>query len=213
MLSTRLQMIFDIIPTDSTVVDVGCDHAYLAIELIKQKKSSKVYALDNKKGPLNQAKINVEQENLVNQVDLVLMDGLSDFKENVDTVVIAGMGVETAIEILENSYQDLKQFSQIVIQVNKNAERIREWIAGKEFYILDEDICFEDFYYQVIVFTTHKKGSYSKEELLLGPMLLQKKKDCYFEFIKNEIKKIDFILVHRNDDELKKKRLIYSTLV
>ena len=213
MLSTRLQMIFNIIPNNSTVVDVGCDHAYLAIELIKQKKSSKVYALDNKKGPLNQAKINIEQEELSSQIDLVLMNGLSDFREKADTIVIAGMGVETAIEILENSYQDVNQFSQIIIQVNKNTDRIREWIAKKGYFILDEDICFEDFYYQVVVFTAIKKGSYLQEELLLGPILMKKKSDCYLDFIRNEIKKIDFILIHRNDEELKEKRQIYSTFV
>lgn len=53
--SKRLQAIVDWI--DGTILaDIGCDHAYVAIEAIRQKKVLKAYACDIAQGPLNNAK-------------------------------------------------------------------------------------------------------------------------------------------------------------
>ena len=213
MLSTRLQMIYDLIPYGARVVDVGCDHAYLLIELVKKKKAHTVFGIDNKEGPLAQAKHNINSEGVESEIKLILSDGLSSFDGDADTLIISGMGVETVIQILEDSLGMLNQFNQIIVQVNKNMEELRAWIAKKEFDILEEEICFDGFYYQAILFSVNSKNSYCEEEILLGPKLLQKKSSVYKEYILFQQKKLEFVLSKRRDEKLEKKLLIYRTFV
>ncbi len=39
-------------PQSFTVADVGCDHAYISIALIKRSLASQVIAMDVRRGPL-----------------------------------------------------------------------------------------------------------------------------------------------------------------
>ena len=64
---------------DGTILaDIGCDHAYVAIEAIRQKKVIKAYACDIAQGPLNNAKKTIEELGLQDKIECVLMDGISD---------------------------------------------------------------------------------------------------------------------------------------
>ena len=86
--SKRLQAIVDWI--DGTILaDIGCDHAYVAIEAIRQKKVLKAYACDIAQGPLNNAKKTIEELGLQDKIECVLMDGISGLSSEVDFVVIA----------------------------------------------------------------------------------------------------------------------------
>ena len=103
MLDGRLKMCFDMVSGEGIACDVGTDHAYLAIELIKSGKCKKVIASDVKSGPLVSAKANIEKYGVLENIEIVRSDGLEDISLNgVTDIVIAGMGSETIVSILEN---------------------------------------------------------------------------------------------------------------
>ena len=62
-INDRLKKIGDLVDANSLCLDIGCDHAKLSIYLLKEKNFPFVYASDNKIGPLNQAKENVNYYN------------------------------------------------------------------------------------------------------------------------------------------------------
>ena len=58
-LSDRLQTIADMVKKGSRIIDVGCDHAFLDIYLVKNNIVKKAIASDITKGAINQAIKNV----------------------------------------------------------------------------------------------------------------------------------------------------------
>jgi tRNA (adenine22-N1)-methyltransferase len=164
------------------VADIGSDHAFLPIYLIQNKLASKVYASDNKKGPLNQAKNNIDQAILSDQINTYLADGLDNLPQDVDTIIIAGMGVDTIINILNKHMDRLFSIKQIIVQPNNNVHVMRHWINDKQFFIEDELLIKEYKYYQIIAINPQIKGNYSDKEIYFGPKLLERKDDIFNKY-------------------------------
>ena len=85
-INKRLKLIGDYISEESIPLDVGCDHAKLSIYLLKERNFPFVYASDNKDGPLNQAKENLEFYSLTDRIKLSKKDGLASLEDNIDTI-------------------------------------------------------------------------------------------------------------------------------
>ena len=214
MLSKRLQMIYDLIPASKVVADIGTDHAYLPCELAIHDKAIKIYACDNKEGPLSQAKKNIEENQLEDKITCILSDGLKDVPEDVEIVIIAGMGLETACTILEEAKSRLASFDSIFVQVNKNVPNFRKWIAANKYRILEEKIVFDSFYYQVIQFKVGEETNYSMEDIYLGPCLMKEKSPTFLNFLKAELDKMNHILLYRKEEELLlKKKMIEDYII
>ena len=75
-LSKRLQAVADMINQGHRVADIGCDHAYTAIYLIRNKISPYVVAMDINQGPLDIAKKNIGKYNLADSISTRKSDGL-----------------------------------------------------------------------------------------------------------------------------------------
>ena len=92
-LSLRLSAIADLVTEGNRLVDVGCDHGYLPVYLIQQKKIPSAIAMDVRKGPLSRAQEHIRQYGLEEYIQTRLSDGLEGLKAGEgDTLVIAGMG-------------------------------------------------------------------------------------------------------------------------
>ncbi len=89
-LSNRLKAIANLVK-GNIVADIGCDHAYLSI-FLAMNKCSYVYATDVRKKPLERAKNNIKSYGVENKIKLILTDGLQDVPEEVETVILSGMG-------------------------------------------------------------------------------------------------------------------------
>lgn len=101
-LTPRLRTVAGLVPKGTRLVDVGTDHAYLPAYLLATGKISAAIATDIRPGPLARAGITAERYGLQDRLRLCLCDGLAEVKDGeVDTVVVAGMGGETILGILE----------------------------------------------------------------------------------------------------------------
>ena len=75
-LSKRLNWILEKVDKCETIMDVGTDHGYIPIYLIKNNIAKKVIASDINKSPLEKAKINAKLENISDKIDLRLGGGV-----------------------------------------------------------------------------------------------------------------------------------------
>ena len=101
-LSPRLQAIAEQVPQGAHLADVGTDHGYLPVWLLRDGRINSAIAADLREGPLNRARETARRFNVEEQISFRLCDGLSAIRpEETDTVTIAGMGGETIISILE----------------------------------------------------------------------------------------------------------------
>ncbi len=183
MLSKRLLEIAKLVDENKVVYDIGSDHALLPCFLVTNKISQKVYAVDNKIGPLNHAKETIEKYGLEGKVIPLLSDGLNDVKDDGQIIVIAGMGYYTVMDIFKG--KDLSKHQKIIVQVNKDVDKLRQFISDNNYTILDEVILKEDKFYQIIVFNTNYHDSYSEKEIAYGPILLKKKDAILLEYLKD----------------------------
>ena len=181
MLSKRLLEIAKLVDKNKVVYDIGSDHGLLPCFLVTNHISNKVYAVDNKIGPLNHAKETIDKYNLNDKVIPLLSDGLDDVKDDGQVIVIAGMGYYTVMDIFEG--KNLSKYEKIIVQVNKDVDKLRQYISDHNYTIVDEVILKEDKFYQIVVFNTEYHEKYSDIEIAFGPILLQKKEDILLEYL------------------------------
>jgi tRNA A22 N-methylase len=143
--SERIQMLAELVDNESAA-DIGTDHAYVPRLLLENGICSYVIASDINEGPLQIAKENLQDVDLKSnpwsgraECHLRLGPGLSPIEAGeVDSIVIAGMGGETIIEILEAEPDKTKSFKQFILQPRTKTELVRKWLADNGFYIVNE---------------------------------------------------------------------------
>ena len=60
--------------------DIGTDHGYVPIYLVREGLAEHAVAMDVRKGPLERAKAHVAEAGLENRIDVRLSDGLTGLK-------------------------------------------------------------------------------------------------------------------------------------
>lgn len=191
MLSKRLLEIANLVDKNKVVFDVGSDHGLLPCFLLKEGICPKAYAGDNKEGPLSRANENILKYNLEGKVIPVLSDGIEKIENDVDIVIIAGMGFYTVKHILEG--KDLSAYDKIIVQVNKDVDKLREFISNNNYTILDERIVYDGFYYEIVVFNTKKHEKYNDLEIKYGPVLLQNMDTIFIDYLNARKRKMKAI--------------------
>ena len=174
-LDNRLKRITDFIPSDSYILDVGCDHALLDIYLALNRNNVKLIASDINENPLKIAKENIKKYNLEDEITLEKADGVSKINDEVDTVVIAGMGTSTLNDIINNDLKKLKNVKKIIISSHTSSFELRENMNKKGFKIIDEAVVFDKGkYYEIIVYSNGYE-KLSKLDMKYGPIISKRK--------------------------------------
>ena len=198
-LSKRLEVVASFVNDNSKVIDIGCDHGLLSIYLVNKYKNIKVIASDVNENALSSAITNIKKEKLENRIETRLGSGLDVVKaDEIDTIVIAGMGANTIVGILKYSTSKLSNVNNIIIQSNTDLYFLRKNITSLGYYIEDE-ILVEDknIIYTVIKFTKGKKR-YNYEKLYLGPILITKDDDLFKKKCNKELTTLKLILKNIN---------------
>lgn len=212
MISERLKAIAQSLENKKILADVGCDHGYVIIEGFLNHKLQKAYAMDNKEGPLDNARTNIMKYDFVESVEFILSDGLEEMKDYFDVVVLAGMGGLLIIDILKRDYKKLND-ARIIVQANRNSYDVRKYLTELGYFIYDERIVYEDnIYYEIIVFEkTNEAYLYNANELYFGPVLLERKDNILKDKMNNELRILNNI-PHKSDEIKSKINMVKENL-
>ena len=185
-INKRLETVASLVEENSKIIDVGCDHALLDIYLVEVGKCNRLIASDNKSGPLENAKENIKKYNLENKIKTKLGNGVETIEDDIDTIIISGMGGLNIIGILKYKKNLYKNVNTLILSPNSDTEKVRKEICKLGFYISDEKLVKDkNIIYPVIRFKRGRKH-YSRKELLFGPILLDKKESLFSEYINNQ---------------------------
>ena len=195
-LSPRLEAISSLVPVNSNIIDVGCDHALLDIYLYQKKISNKIIASDINKNALNNAKDNIKKNNLEKFIETRLGNGLDTLteKDNIDTIIISGMGAHTIIGILKNNLLKLKSINTIIIQSNTKLALLRNEISKLNYKIDNEIIILDNKKTYIIIKFIKGRKKYTKKELYFGPILLKSNSKLFKDHNKKELAKLNILL-------------------
>lgn len=195
-LSPRLKLISDFVPLDSKVMDIGCDHGLLDIYLYQNRIVKKIIASDINLSALNNAIENIKANKLEKEIEARLSDGLENIhaEDEIDTLVIAGMGSNTIVNMLKKDIKKLDKIKTIIIQSNTKLEFLRREIVKLNYYITDEAIVEDNKKIYIVIKFIKGRRKYTKKELYFGPILLSTKSLVFQKYTKDNLKKLQCIL-------------------
>lgn len=213
MISLRLKSIASFINKEDQVVDIGCDHAYLPIYLMKNQLCKTVIAADRNKNALHSANLNIQKENLEKKIPVILSDGLDHINQNeIDTIVMSGMGTSTILHILNKVNKN--RIKKMIIQSNNDLYQLRKSIHKFGYYLHDEKVIYEKGHFYVIGMYLKEKHTLTKAELYFG--LYNEKNKEYYRYLDEELHKINQRLQYKHLKEkmsiLKRIRLLKKYL-
>ena len=138
MIDDRIRAIKNFVRAGSQVADIGADHGYLSIELIKSGVATKIIATEKNIHPFEALSKNIAG---FNQIEARLGDGLKIISAGeVDTICIAGMGGALIEKILNESPEVVNSARQLILQPMNGAKKIRIWLADNNWTVADEDL-------------------------------------------------------------------------
>ncbi|EGT4136530.1 SAM-dependent methyltransferase [Clostridium perfringens] len=212
-LSKRLKRIAEHVDKCESVADIGTDHGYIPIYLVKEGICKKAIASDINKGPIEKAKVNVAFEGVSNKIKCLLGPGLNPLKVGeVNGVILAGMGGNLTRDILLADMEKVKKYDFIILQPAQNPEVLREFLYKNDYEIIDEDLIKDEgrFYelFKVKYNENSEKLVFEDElEYEVSPLLREKNHPLFNEFIEEKINRCETILSFiKEDTEAAKKR-------
>jgi tRNA (adenine22-N1)-methyltransferase len=198
-LSRRLETIASFVPEGSAVADIGTDHGYIPIHLVQEGKAKHAIAMDVRKGPLLRAQAHIHEAGLEAHVEVRLSDGLLKLEQNeADCVVIAGMGGELIIHILEEGRGLWEGIPHWVLSPHSELDKVRRFLEEQEFFTWRETMIKEEgkFYTVMGINRTNKAGEKDEREISYryGRSLIESKDPVLKEYLKKEEEQLEQIM-------------------
>lgn len=185
-------MVASLVPNCDTVADIGTDHGYLPIYLVKYGICKRVVASDVNEGPINAARKNIALARVGDKIETRLSDGLKNI-DCADCVTISGMGGELMASILEGRKDNMTRF---VLQPQSSYDVLRRYLAENGFEIKKEAVCRENdkMYSAFYAEYTNKVHEITKCEALIGKKELFEDEKMYEEYIAYRRKEVEKVL-------------------
>ncbi len=191
-LSKRLKAAADLVSKNCRLADIGCDHGYVPVYLVKNAHISHALACDINIGPLSSCRKLVEQEELSDFIECRLSDGLQNIiADEADDILIAGMGGELIADILSKC--DFVKDKHLVLNPMTHPEIARKWLFDNGFEI-DNDLVVQDGAHHYSVFDAVYSGAkkeYNAEDYYLGNIKDFSDKEYFYHllnYLKNKSK-------------------------
>ncbi len=172
----------------AVVADVGTDHGYIPAWLVQQGISPCVIASDIKPGPLQTAVKTSRNAGVEDKIDFRLCSGLDAYKEDeFDTAIIAGMGGETVISILETC--PWTKGKKLIIQPQSKIPELRRWMAENGFVIYDAELVYDTGRIYLVWQVSGGEAAPSALDYMIDPQLLEKRDPLLGAYLDGIIKR------------------------
>ena len=135
----RLLSVAGFVRQGAQFADIGTDHAYLPIYLLKGGVISFAAASDINEGPLESARANAREYGVIDKMSFHLADGLDDLKDSgVTDIAIAGMGGELIADIVSRAEFVKNKDIRLILQPMSKQAHLRRTLEAGGFRIIGE---------------------------------------------------------------------------
>jgi len=196
-LKPRLAAVAAMVPSGVVAADIGADHGYLSVYLVKEKNCPRVIAVEKSAQNAEKASETVSHYNVRDKVDVRVGDGTSalEEKDGVEVLILAGLGGLTICSILLSAGEDLRRFKRIVLQPMVDLALVRRFLFANGYSFVGEKIALErGFYYEIIAAEKGVEIIENPLYLELGPRLLEGKDPLFVPWLKEKVKHCEKIL-------------------
>lgn len=186
----RLMEIINIIDRGKNVIDVGTDHGLVPLYLAKNGISTNILATDISAPSLKKLEDRL-YDDLRKIIKTKVTDGFDGIeKEDNQVAIIAGMGGNTIIEIIDQNLDFAKNLEYMILASNIATERLREYLNQNNFEIIRDFLTFEHGkYYDILKVSYGKHQDFSLADIYYGFENINKKSYLLEDKIKIDYKK------------------------
>ena len=213
LMTDRMLGIALMVDNGASVIDVGCDHGYIPIYLVKAGISKKALAADVNDGPLKAAEKNISKYNLSEKIKTKKSDGLRDIDAtDYDTVIVAGMGGVLISEILSAGIRG----KTYILQPMTAIDYLMDYLAKNKFKILEHKIVEEENHIYNILKVCDGEFNPTELEKFLGSLI--PKNELYFKYAKKLQQKFSKVITglsksaNSNEEKLQKYKNLLNEL-
>lgn len=200
---TRLLSAVPYLTRGGRVADIGTDHAYLPIYLIREGIVSHALACDVNEGPILSARHNIAAAGLSDRIGTLRTDGLHGVEDyRPDDVMIFGMGGELIVRILSEAPWIRSASVGLILQPMSRVSVLRRWLLDNGFAITGETVTFEDKFYQTLSARyCGRREEYSAVELQVGRHNVASRPPHFEGLVRHEIAVLDAVIRGKSRSE------------
>ncbi len=205
-LSTRLLACASFVRPGDRVADIGCDHGYLGIYLLKNGIARSMIESDISQGPLDSAWRNAAKYGTLDRTAFFLSDGVRNIPRDFDCMVCAGMGADTMMSILGSApwLQDSRY--RLVLQCQSKRPELRQWLYDADWRISRETLAKDGkFVYSIMEVVFDPGHGITPAEAYITPQLLEDSHPLlpeYYERVKHGLELTVYGLRRAGDAQL-----------
>jgi len=145
----RLQILADMVSEVRCIADIGTDHGFLPIELVRTGKAHFAIAMDIASGPLERAKAHICEAGLSDRIECRLSDGFDKLDpQEADAAVIAGMGGDLMADIISRKPYAVRE---LILSPHSHPEKVRAVLRICGYCIREERMIADDNKYYVFI--------------------------------------------------------------
>ena len=204
-ISKRLLACAEYVRPGDVVADIGCDHGYLGIHLLKSGITKRIIAADINEGPLQAARNNAKKFGVDDRMTFHLSDGVKLVPQNFDTLVCAGMGGDTMVSILDAAPWLRDSHYRLILQCQSKTPLLRRYLSENGWHIAQESVLKDGrFLYTVMeVMWNPDAPRLTVGQWYLPPALLTNAYPETAEYVFRILEGLRLAVSHRNDPEKK----------
>ena len=194
---------------------MGTDHGMLPVYLAENELAVMITATDINAEPLSRGMELAREHGVADRIGFILTDGLRGVEPEADTVVIAGMGGETMIGILETASWVRYNNVRLILQPQSKFEELTVWLCDNGYAIHDAELVHDrDKYYVIIEVSA---GNQTMDGHFILRRLMEKRDPLMPGFL-DQLTRIQRNIVaglERSDDneQLQKEKTVYDSLM
>lgn len=181
-LSVRLERVAAHVPADARLADIGSDHGYLPVALMRRGVIAAAVAGEVAVTPFYSAQRVVRENGFEQRITVRLANGLAAIEpgDGITAISLCGMGGETIRDILDAGKVRLSGTELLITQPNGGEQPLRQWLMDNGYRIVCEEVLRENrFDYEIIVAERTGPVTYTAEELYFGPLQLQTRSPAF----------------------------------
>lgn len=181
-LSMRLERVAAHVPAGARLADIGSDHAYLPVALMRRGVIVAAVAGEIAATPFQAAERTVRENDLSQRIIVRLANGLAAIKpeDAITAISLCGMGGETIRDILDSGKMHLSGQERLILQPNGGEQPLRQWLMDNGYCIVREEVLRENrFDYEIIIAHRAEPVTYTSRELYFGPVQMKARSPAF----------------------------------
>lgn len=225
-ISKRIEFIMENLENVETLADIGTDHGYVPLMALERQICNKAIACDINKDPLDKARLNAILEGVGDELEFRLGGGFEPLNVNeVNEVVIAGMGGNLIRDILEDDIEKVKSVEYLILVPAQNPEVLREYLYKNNYEIIKEDLCFDEGIYYELFKVRSAEGHATELDSIyyeISPVLLRNRNPLMKDYLQFKLDEYNRILgfiteatvaANKRREEIKEKISIITSML